>query len=223
MINNVTKEQLRRIAKRIKTTTDTDDCWEHSYAPDKNGYATIYINYQKYRLSRFIYEYHYQEDIPKNMLICHSCDNPKCVNPKHLFIGSHKDNMKDMVNKNRQAKGENQGTSKLTTIEVETILLDCLNNKFNNMSEVSRCYKVSVQQITRILEGESWNHISSKFTKEHNVSLKSIKENTKKSIKENTKNEIIKMLETTNLKQNQIAKMFGVSRHVVGDINKKNK
>jgi hypothetical protein len=61
--------------------------------------------------------------IPDNLFVCHKCDTPPCVNPSHLFLGTHADNMQDRSNKNRMnaAYGERNGQAKLTSYDVELI------------------------------------------------------------------------------------------------------
>ena len=63
----------------------------------------------------------FRGEIPQGMVVAHSCDNPYCVNPSHLFLATHKENSQDMVAKNRSAKGEKCGKSKLTQDQVDFI------------------------------------------------------------------------------------------------------
>jgi hypothetical protein len=81
-----------------------NDCWECISHKDKgNGYIEIGRNGRKY-LHRYVYEIYYGE-IPKNMVIMHKCDNRKCINPSHLKLGTHQDNMNDKINKGRYKNG----------------------------------------------------------------------------------------------------------------------
>ncbi len=82
-------------AKFIKTGT----CWLWTGATGHFGYGRFYIKKAR-TASRVSYEL-YKGEIPKGMLVCHSCDVPACVNPEHLWLGTHKDNTKDMWDKNR--------------------------------------------------------------------------------------------------------------------------
>jgi len=101
---------------------------------------------------RFSYK-HFYGGIPKGMFVCHKCDTPLCVNPNHLWCGTHKDNMKDMTNKNRQHKayGERFHTSKLTNAQAIEIRKSNLNCK-----DISEKYNVSKQTIRRIRARETY-------------------------------------------------------------------
>jgi hypothetical protein len=81
----------------------TDDCWNWIGAIGETGYGNFGIGYRTYRAHRLSYEMHYGP-IPSGMLVCHKCDNRKCVRPDHLFIGTHKDNMTDCSEKGRLPK-----------------------------------------------------------------------------------------------------------------------
>ncbi len=107
-------------------------------------------------MSRYLWEQKYGP-IPEGKWLCHRCDNPQCINiddpENHIFLGTPNDNSKDMVSKNRQAKGERQGSCKLTKEKVLAIR----NEPITNISELSRKYGVSRTQIYRIKNRKKWN------------------------------------------------------------------
>ena len=78
----------------------TDKCWLWTGAFTNMGYGRIAINSTRLLAHRVSWQL-FKGAIPENMEICHKCDNPACVNPEHLFLGTHKDNMLDMVTKKR--------------------------------------------------------------------------------------------------------------------------
>jgi len=100
----------------------TDSCWNWiSYI--QGNYGKFWLNGGPKLAHRVSWEL-YNDAIPKDMYICHKCDNTICVNPNHLFIGTPKDNTLDMIKKNRQSnrKGEDNGCSKLSK-RVSNIIL----------------------------------------------------------------------------------------------------
>lgn len=77
-----------------------DDCWEWMKGKNKDEYGRTMINHKNYGVHHFVYEQIFGP-IPNGMFVLHHCDNPPCCNPLHLFLGTQKDNMKDMVLKGR--------------------------------------------------------------------------------------------------------------------------
>ena len=96
--------------------------------------------------------------IPDNQLVLHKCDNRKCVNPEHLFLGDQQDNMTDMVVKGRSLKGEKSPMAKLTEKQVLTIrMLYTLGG--HTQSSLAKKFKVNQTLIGFIVRRVSWKHI----------------------------------------------------------------
>lgn len=77
-------------------------CAEWTASLNDTGYGRFYIGTESYHAHRISYYINFGTD-PKEKMVCHNCDNPPCVNPKHLFLGTLQDNLRDMVNKGRHA------------------------------------------------------------------------------------------------------------------------
>ena len=99
----VRTKPLKRTHRRrnIQYTIDENNCWVcTSHTKDLCGYPLMYIDGKLQTLSRYIYRT-YKGEIPEGMYVLHTCDNPNCINPEHLYLGTQLDNMRDMVNKGR--------------------------------------------------------------------------------------------------------------------------
>ena len=132
--------------------SDPESCWEWKGHKNKDGYGRFVSNKKRYVSSRFSYTIS-KGDIPDDLLVCHSCDNPSCVNPEHLFLGSYTDNNRDTVNKGRTnpRKGDNHPHAKITEAQVEEIKM-LLESGISN-KEIAERYGVSVSHIRNIKYG----------------------------------------------------------------------
>lgn len=135
------------------------NCWEWIRPVSKRGYAQFRVDTIKTGAHRFSWEL-VNGKIPDGLFVLHKCDNRKCVNPNHLFLGTNQDNMNDRNFKNRQAKlrGELNGVSVLKDKDILEI-----RNKYEKegiiQSELARMYSVTPQHIWQIVHYKQWKHI----------------------------------------------------------------
>lgn len=95
-----------------------DGCWNWTARLDKDGYGSIKHNHKVLRAHRVSWQL-FRGEIPEGMYACHSCDNPRCVKPSHLFLGTPADNMQDRDRKGRHRCGI--GRAKLDIAQVREI------------------------------------------------------------------------------------------------------
>jgi len=133
-----------------------EDCWEWSGLLVR-GYGQIRINYKKYRPHRLIYE-EINGIIPEGMLVCHHCDNRKCCNPSHLFLGTSQDNVNDMVLKGKHGVGEKNGNSKLTEKDILNIRGFYSTGEYL-YEDLGEMFKISSKHISRIIRRKAWRHL----------------------------------------------------------------
>jgi hypothetical protein len=136
----------------------TTNCWNCIGYKDKNGYGFITINKKHYRIHRISY-FIYNGPFDLSLQILHSCDNPSCCNPKHLFIGDQFDNMQDCVNKGRlnPGHGENKNNSKFTNQKIIEIREKYL--KGVSIRKLGKEYNVDHGHISKIINYKIWKHI----------------------------------------------------------------
>jgi len=137
--------------------TDVQDgCWNWTSNIQSKGYGTLTWQRKMTYAHRLSYEIHYGP-IPSGAFVCHTCDNPSCVNPEHLFIGSPKDNSSDMVAKNRQCKGSAFPQSKLTTRDIKEMRR--LRNNGYTYQRLADRYKISKSHARHCVNKRYWKHV----------------------------------------------------------------
>lgn len=135
----------------------TDTCWLWIAGTDKDGYGLFKISNKMFKAHRLSWEIKFGA-IKDNLWVLHKCDNPPCVNPKHLFLGTHQDNTDDKLLKNRQPRGENMPWSKLKEQDVLNIKDLLITGIHKNI--LAKQFNVSVCTINDIIAHRSWKYLN---------------------------------------------------------------
>jgi hypothetical protein len=150
---------MKSIEERFWEKVDignVNDCWEW-IASKRTGYGQFGIYKRRkspFPAHRVSYELHFGL-IPEGTLVCHSCDNPACVNPNHLFLGKDLDNARDRDQKGRSNHaGEHNGNAKLTRKQVFEIIE--LRKKGLLHREIAQQFGVATNTVTQIVNGQRW-------------------------------------------------------------------
>lgn len=147
------------LSERLWSRIDKNrDCWEWVGPLNLHGYGQLKYRNRMYQAHRLAWELT-NGPIPDNLFVCHKCDNPVCCRPDHLFLGTHADNMADMVAKGRARKGSDVYVSKLEEIDIPIIRE--LHAQGAKVPSIARKYNVKSNAIRRIIEGKTWKHIVS--------------------------------------------------------------
>ena len=137
-------------------------CWVCDAAYDMNtGYTEVKIGRGKkgiFRCTTHTLSYrHFKGPIPEGILVCHRCDNRKCCNPGHLFLGDYSVNQADMASKNRVAFGERHYNAKLTSDQVLAIYE--MYRHGESQVSIANCFGVSGNAVRHIVTGNTWRRL----------------------------------------------------------------
>jgi len=136
-----------------------DDCW--NWTGNHNGKmnrASFSFDGHMMLAARFAF-YIATGIWPGEWMVCHTCDNALCVNPKHLWLGTQKENMRDMVVKGRAAQGAANGSAKLTEDDVREIRSKYHTGKWTQ-KQLAEEYSTNQVHIGEIVNRKNWRHIT---------------------------------------------------------------
>ena len=137
--------------KILKNIEHKNGCWEFKCKTGAWGYKYFRYNKIRYRTHRASY-IAFVGEIPKGMLVCHSCDNRACCNPEHLFLGTHSDNNKDCSKKGRKIKPSNSKLNNKKAIKIRNMYL---SGNYTHQILADK-FKVSCTTITHVINNKKW-------------------------------------------------------------------
>lgn len=164
-MNNYTKPPIttsveRRMRKYVHRSSDHNACWPWTGYVSPEGYGRISVSgraYQAHRIALWLVR-----DFDPSLIVCHTCDNPLCCNPNHLYAGTDADNSEDKVRRGRTrpCRGEeNKGGGKLTEGDVLAI-----KRRYRpyavTQQRLAAEYGVTVSMVKKIIQGRNWRHVS---------------------------------------------------------------
>lgn len=133
---------------------DAGECWPWLGGTFDKGYGAFRYDDATHSAHRFSATLAFG-DIPAGMVVCHHCDNPPCVNPAHLFLGTYGDNMQDATVKGRMAQGERSHKARLNESDVRAIRSSPLTH-----AKLARIYGVDPSNIAFIRARKTWKHVA---------------------------------------------------------------
>lgn len=143
---------LGRFMKFVPTASP-DQCWEWQSTKNRSGYGKFWLERRTAIAHRVSYELH-KGAIPAGLAVRHTCDNPPCVNPAHLIVGTGKDNARDALERGKYRRGSENGRAKLTESQVAEIRAGWMRGE--TQVDMARRFGVSKSAIQWVLNGRTW-------------------------------------------------------------------
>lgn len=146
-----------RFWRLVDRSAGENGCWPWLGAVNHSGYGMMRVNRRTVRAHRVSYSLEHGPQ-PPAVFVCHRCDNPICVNPKHLFAGTCADNVRDMVSKQRHLRGTQKNQAILTEEIVAEAKRQVLGGR--SMNSIAKELSVSPSAVRNAVLGITWRHVA---------------------------------------------------------------
>lgn len=184
-----------------------NQCWIWKMSKNSDGYGNVWVDKKYWKAHRLSYLV-FKGDIPEGLCVCHRCDNASCVNPEHLWLGTHKENMLDMIKKGRTLYAEQRSNNKIPSYKRPEIVKEYLSGKTQlYLSKKYNCHPSAIFNAIHALIPV--NKIGFKGEKHPGAKLK--------------ESDIIKIRKSSDLglKNKEISKLYNVTPQAINRIIKR--
>ena len=147
--------QIKRFWEKV-LIRDKTQCWKWTGADNGTGYGLVNIGYSTYLTHRVSWEL-FNGPIPDNKLILHKCDNRKCVNPFHLYLGTYSDNIRDMYKRGRQGDQRGENNCRAILKKKDLPILKRLREQGLSYRAIGDIFGVHKDTARNAIIGISWN------------------------------------------------------------------
>lgn len=158
--NGAARKRLALADRFWSKVVKTRGCWRWTGAKNERGYGVIGVGGRRtgnFKAHRVSYELHVGP-IPDGLCVCHLCNNPECTNPKHLYLATHAENMRDAARDGLMGgnEGEKNGTTRLTEEQARRLRQPMVRGE---LTRLAREYGITIDHASRIRHGRKWRHL----------------------------------------------------------------
>lgn len=156
----IAQARLDRLAKRFWLKVEKrgpDECWEWNAFRKPEGYGQLSLRGDRTVLAHRVAWDLTHGPIPEGLFVCHHCDNPPCVNPAHLFLGTNAENVRDSTGKGRHSRGAKNGRSKLTRDSVLEARARYAAGE--TQPALAAEFGVTSSVLSKAVRGKTWRHL----------------------------------------------------------------
>jgi len=152
----VYRQRFKTVDQRFeeKYTKRPNGCWVWN---SQNSYPKFWTGAGYEKAGRYLWQKIHKVALASSECVCHHCDNPRCVNPDHLFLGSHTDNMIDKAAKGRTFRGVGRLNGRAVLTKRKADAIRCLYREGFCQDEIAARYGVGQSTVSRIIRGKVWN------------------------------------------------------------------
>lgn len=167
-----TPQDIERFMSKVQ---ESGDCWLWTARTKPKGYGMFDVSHEGRERTLLAHRFAYEVsngEIPEGLMVLHTCDTPSCVNPQHLFLGTHRDNMDDMISKGRSTRGERnptklypdrvtRGVQHPKTHLTENDVCDIRWQRAlgHTLREIGERYGMTTGAIHSIVARKTWRHV----------------------------------------------------------------